>query len=58
MSEQKTYTLEEARRELARRECEHHGHSWDVISTIGAGPEAVVCTQCGWAGTVAMGKAP
>lgn len=53
MSEQ-TYTLAEARRELARQECQRHGHSWDVVSTLGDGPVSIVCGTCGWSGSVTM----
>lgn len=52
MNEEQRYTLDEAEKELALRECRNHGHSWDVIEarTIGdplAAPMAVVCNRCG-----------
>lgn len=39
-------TLDEAQRELARQECAHRGHSWDVVETM-AGPAAIHCLTCG-----------
>ena len=53
-----TYTLEEAERELAKRECAAHGHSWDVIENMAEGPLRIVCVQCGWSGDVTMGDRP
>ena len=52
------YTLEEARREFARRECANHGHSWNVIQSVGGGPMRIVCESCGWSGAVEMGERP
>lgn len=43
----RTYTLEEARRELARKECSTHGHAWDVIGGLDGIPRRVLCTTCG-----------
>ena len=40
------YTLDEAERELARRECARFGHDWNVIET-GARPTAITCGRCG-----------
>lgn len=45
MTEQR-YSLDEARRILAREVCALHGHSWDIIETD-AGPEAILCSNCG-----------
>jgi hypothetical protein len=42
-----TYTLAEAKRELARRECVEHGHRWDVLEALGVGPTHIVCDRCG-----------
>ena len=44
-SAQDLYTLAEARREIQRLECQRHGHSWDVLSSL-AGPEGIYCA-CG-----------
>lgn len=47
------YTLEEARRELAREECRQDGHDWDLITTrlhasAGETPIGVRCSRgCG-----------
>lgn len=41
------YTLNEARRELAKAECTVHGHDWDVVQQFGEGPIAIVCSRCG-----------
>jgi hypothetical protein len=47
MSDEKTYTLLEAKRELVRMECGRHGHDWDILSTM-AGPYALICGRgCG-----------
>jgi hypothetical protein len=43
----KTYTLEHARRELARRECAHHGHDWDVLQGFGCAPHMILCARSG-----------
>lgn len=61
MSEQ-TYTLSEAQRELALRECARWGHEWEVVSgyTIATQhtPLAIKCGRCGWSGKVEMGDQP
>lgn len=45
MTDEQRYTLEEARRELKRRECEEFGHDWDTV-VAGGEPVALVCA-CG-----------
>lgn len=47
MSAEKTYTLDEAREELARRECTFHGHDWDIVSRADGVPIAIICGRCG-----------
>lgn len=45
--EEERYTLEEAAKVIAERECETFGHSWDVIQEVGSHtPTAIVCTRC------------
>lgn len=51
MTEQR-FTLEEARRELALRECAEHGHGWSVVTARELcdrfdRPVSVVCSTCG-----------
>jgi hypothetical protein len=42
------YTLDEAQRELARRECGMFGHNFDVQIIYGNGdPQVVMCSRCG-----------
>jgi hypothetical protein len=42
------YTLDEARAEIARQECEMAGHLFDVLTSFGHGnPTEVVCARCG-----------
>lgn len=49
------YTLEEARKELARQDCLVHGHDYEVIATYSSdgGPSDVICSRCGRAWAVA-----
>jgi ribosomal protein S27AE len=47
MSEDGTYTLEQARIELARRECAAAGHDFNIISTGAGDPVKIVCGRCG-----------
>jgi hypothetical protein len=49
---EKLYTLAEARRELARRECDTHGHDIDFMHQHGStDPIAAFCTRdCGHQG--------
>lgn len=49
--DEQRFTLDEARAELTRQECERYGHSWDVIENRTMGdptpvPSAIVCTRC------------
>lgn len=32
---------------VRRFECASNGHSWDILSTVGEGPVAVICGHCG-----------
>lgn len=41
------FTLEEARRELARQRCATYGHSYDVETCIAGYPVAITCSDCG-----------
>lgn len=41
-----TYTLTQAKRQLALQECSYFGHSWDVVQTL-VRPTAIVCSRCG-----------
>ena len=56
--DEKTYTLDEARRVMRIQECRDHGHSWDVVENWTAGPMRLTCGTCGWSGTVTMGDRP
>lgn len=48
MGELTEQQLEDARRELARRECLMTGHDYNVIDTLGEeGPSDIVCSRCG-----------
>ena len=55
-----TYTLTEARRELAIRECGARGHDWEFAPRrmVDAAPTAILCARCGWKGAVTMGVNP
>jgi hypothetical protein len=45
---EKTFTLEEARKELARLECFRHGHDWNIVTWLGQEtPSAITCNRCG-----------
>lgn len=49
MSDETRYTLDEARREMNRRECMRWGHDWSIIQT-GVGPPLMIrCDRCGTA---------
>lgn len=42
------FTLDDAARELKRRECAHHGHDFEIIRTVDSdGPRSVICERCG-----------
>lgn len=45
MTEQRQFTLAEARLELQRRECAHHGHDFDILQRAGE-PFRLIC-PCG-----------
>lgn len=47
MTDEPTYTLDEARRVLARRECGAHGHDWTVLQKMTGVPYLVCCGRCG-----------
>lgn len=57
MTGERTYTLDEAAAELARRECAAHGHSWNVVQDAAGCPVRVFCDNCGVGGAVTMGAA-
>lgn len=44
---EKLYTLDEARDEIARRECSVIGHSYEKIVTFQGTPTALLCERCG-----------
>lgn len=46
MSDERRYTLVEAQRELAARECAVHGHDWRVLESLARGPISIVCERC------------
>ncbi len=48
MSE-RTYTLDEARRELTRQECRLHGHDFEILLTLESlDPKSLYCGRgCG-----------
>lgn len=51
MTQERQYTLDEARQVLASEECRSNGHDWDVITertfADPAGtPLEVICTNC------------
>jgi hypothetical protein len=49
----RTYTLAEAERILAKRECFNHGHDFEVmIDNRTSDPAAIMCTRCGRSWTV------
>lgn len=52
MSDEERYTLEEARAELAREDCQVYGHDFVVIATSD-GPSDVVCSRCSQSWTLA-----
>ena len=46
--QQKRYTLEEAKAEIARRQCAQEGHYYNVLTTHGTNaPVSVICDRCG-----------
>lgn len=48
MAEERRYTLAEAKLELAKQECDLHGHSFNTIVVVGSGdPVAISCDRCG-----------
>jgi hypothetical protein len=48
VTDERKYTLSEARQELARRECVEHGHDWHVVLMLGTNvPYSVACDRCG-----------
>lgn len=44
--QQKRYTLEEAKLELARRDCTVLGHDFEHVTDSGNNPTRVVCARC------------
>ena len=46
--DEKRYALQEARLELARRECRLTGHEWRVLERLGVeDPHGITCERCG-----------
>ena len=58
MSDEPTYTLDEARRVMALRECSDYGHDWNIIENMAQGPLRFSCGRCGWSGAVTMNERP
>lgn len=47
-SDDQTYTLAEAERILAKRECLNHGHDFEImIDNLTSDPTTIICTRCG-----------
>jgi hypothetical protein len=42
-----TFTLDEAAKTLARRECMFHGHDFDVVVNGAGVPQRILCERCG-----------
>lgn len=57
MDDEPRYTLPEARREIARRECAFHGHDWRVVIAGTGQPVAITCERCGQAHEVVASTA-
>lgn len=53
MTDEPRYTLDEARRELARRECGYHGHDYETTVRPNHEPVTFFCNRCGktWGAT-------
>ena len=48
MSDGQTYTLDEARKVLAKQECGAFGHDWEISTTkLGSEPRLLLCSRCG-----------
>jgi hypothetical protein len=48
MKKEKRYTLQEARIELYRLDCEREGHSYTIVVVDGSNePEELRCLRCG-----------
>ena len=48
MSEEKKYTLDEARDLIAQEKCREHGHYFDVYTAFGTpDPIFIMCNVCG-----------
>lgn len=52
---QRRYTLDEAARELALRQCQAEGHDWEICEEMCVGPVALICSRCGEARPVGRG---
>jgi hypothetical protein len=47
-AEEQRYTIEEAVREIALRDCVLHGHDYEIITRMGENrPHLVYCSRCG-----------
>lgn len=44
---ERRYTLDEAKRELAKQSCRLHGHDFQVEVRAGGDPERILCERCG-----------
>lgn len=57
---QQTFTLDEAAKELRRRECRQTGHDWTFapLRLVDEAPQFVLCDRCGWQGRIVMGDKP
>ena len=44
-SGEKLFTLEEAKKEIARIECKYYGHDYDIVCSYSA-PQHLFCNRC------------
>lgn len=58
--DEKVYTLDEARRALALKECRDFGHDFELEPRrlMDEAPPGISCSRCGWRGVVTMGEKP
>lgn len=54
----KLYTLGEAAKELAVRQCAVNGHTWNIVEEEGRGPVFLTCAVCGTGLPVGMDRLP
>lgn len=55
MDEQR-FTLDEARKVIARQACAMQGHDFEVLTELGGGPRTVFCRRCGLSWPVATSE--